>query len=217
MGQEAESGIHWEFHQMLAEGDAPSLWMLSEAEWFLNNNFFFDSTRRVDLSVAEKSKYEIGWRLRSSPSRSEIERLPYVSMIVGDVNGEEWLLSEVWNGFEKIIIILYIVEIWNHMTWELVKLFNGRIAIVIIWETVQHDLVGIFRLVKRILLRCSEVKSHVAWWFSRDAPAVRMGDPEIKWNPLLSKEMEIAIRRFWWVYVFIKNNYFLGILGRYTK
>ena len=141
MGQEAESGIHWEFHQMLAEGDAPSLWMLSEAEWFLNNNFFFDSTRRVDLSVAEKSKYEIGWRLRSSPSRSEIERLPYVSMIVGDVNGEEWLLSEVWNGFEKIIIILYIVEIWNHMTWELVKLFNGRIAIVIIWETVQHDLV----------------------------------------------------------------------------
>jgi hypothetical protein len=24
MGQETESGIHWEFHQMLAEGDAPS-------------------------------------------------------------------------------------------------------------------------------------------------------------------------------------------------
>lgn len=56
---------------------------------------------------------------------SILEIFPYVSMRVmrsalrvGDVNDEEWLLSEVWNGFEKIIIILYIVEIWNHMTWE---------------------------------------------------------------------------------------------------
>jgi hypothetical protein len=59
-----------------------------------------------------------------------------------------------------------------------------------------------------------------------------MGDPEIKCNPLLSKEMvmeSIAIRcrRRWMVsaaaadeeykLVFIKNNYFLGILGRYIK
>jgi hypothetical protein len=54
MGQETESGIHWEFHQMLAEGDAPSWWMLSEAEWFWNNNFFLTAPAELTCLIRRR-------------------------------------------------------------------------------------------------------------------------------------------------------------------
>lgn len=112
LGVPVESGIHREFYQMLSDRDVP-IAIGDGVVW--NNNFFFDSTRRVYLSAATKNKSEIGWRLRVSSKDFLMYR--YALRVV-DVNDEEWLLSEVWNGFEKIIIILYIVEIWNHMTWE---------------------------------------------------------------------------------------------------
>jgi hypothetical protein len=40
---------------------------------------------------------------------------------------------------------------------------------------------GILRLVKRIPLMLSDGEWHVAWWFSRDVPAVRMGDPDLEY------------------------------------
>ena len=70
------------------------------------------------MAAAMKSKSVIGWRLRAFPSISigdmkSKDFLMYrcvseMSMTKGDMSD---CLSEVWNGFEKIIIILYILEI----------------------------------------------------------------------------------------------------------
>lgn len=115
-----ESGIHLEFHQMLSDGDVSRWWLLSKEEWFEIIIFFLTAPAALTLPTVTKSKYEIWWRLRASPSRYVIWNRK-TSLCIAARWRCQWRRVVAIRSLEcfwKNNYFLYIVEIWNHMTWE---------------------------------------------------------------------------------------------------
>lgn len=84
LGVPVESGIHWEFHHMLSDGDAHSWWLLLDAEWFkkifltASGELTWLRRRRVNLKLDGGCESQ---RLRASPSIS-----------IGDMKSKDFLM-----------------------------------------------------------------------------------------------------------------------------
>lgn len=101
-----------------------------------NNNFFFDSTRRVDLPAVTKSKSEIGWR-------RSISLIWMLRVLKSEAKG-----SKAWRRIG--------------MLWRFCA-----IGFYVFWKNNYFFICNINN--ERMRSEGTYMKSHDAWWISRDA------------------------------------------------